>query len=86
MTATTSTFRTGHIGLNVTDLDRSLGFYRDLLGFEVLSEGKGRTTASPSSAATDSSRSPSGSRPRAPSPRTAPGCTTSPSPSTRSRR
>ncbi|PKV85760.1 lactoylglutathione lyase [Streptomyces sp. TLI_146] len=40
MTATTSTFRTGHIGLNVTDLDRSLGFYRDLLGFEVLSEGK----------------------------------------------
>ncbi|MFF1449499.1 VOC family protein [Streptomyces sp. NPDC058274] len=32
--------RTGHIGLNVTDLDRSLGFYRDVLGFEVLGEGK----------------------------------------------
>ncbi|MFD5078098.1 VOC family protein [Streptomyces sp. NPDC058371] len=32
--------RTGHIGLNVTDLDRSLGFYRDVLGFEVVGEGK----------------------------------------------
>ncbi|MFJ4940959.1 VOC family protein, partial [Streptomyces pseudovenezuelae] len=26
------TLRTGHIGLNVTDLDRSLAFYRDVLG------------------------------------------------------
>ncbi|MCX5184646.1 VOC family protein [Streptomyces sp. NBC_00268] len=34
------TLRTGHIGLNVTDLDRSLAFYRDVLGFGVLSEGK----------------------------------------------
>src|SRR5690625_7782575 len=25
----------GHIHLKVTDLDRALGFYRDLLGFEV---------------------------------------------------
>ncbi|MFJ4831789.1 VOC family protein [Streptomyces sp. NPDC088747] len=32
--------RTGHIGLNVTDLDRSLGLYRDVLGFEVIGEGK----------------------------------------------
>ncbi|MFE9764280.1 VOC family protein [Streptomyces sp. NPDC005808] len=32
--------RTGHIGLNVTDLDRSLGFYRDVLGFGMLGEGK----------------------------------------------
>ncbi|MGI5482768.1 VOC family protein [Streptomyces lavendofoliae] len=43
MTATTSTLRTGrlgHIGLNVTDLDRSLAFYGDVLGFEVLHEGK----------------------------------------------
>lgn len=32
--------RTGHIGLNVTDLDRSLAFYRDVLGFPVLAEGK----------------------------------------------
>ncbi|MCD0482252.1 VOC family protein [Streptacidiphilus sp. ASG 303] len=26
--------RTGHVGLNVTDLDRSTAFYRDLLGLE----------------------------------------------------
>ncbi|MCI3930721.1 VOC family protein [Streptomyces sp. AN091965] len=30
---------TGHIGLNVTDLDRSLAFYRDVIGFEVTGEG-----------------------------------------------
>lgn len=30
----------GHVGLNVTDLDRSLAFYRDVLGFAVLAEGK----------------------------------------------
>ena len=34
------TLRTGHIGLNVTDLDRSLAFYRDVLGFTPLAEGK----------------------------------------------
>lgn len=34
------TLRTGHIGLNVTDLGRSLGFYADVLGFEVIGEGK----------------------------------------------
>ncbi|MFI9582056.1 VOC family protein [Streptomyces sp. NPDC052236] len=39
MTAT-STLRTGHIGLNVTDLDRSLPFYGDTLGFDTLGEGK----------------------------------------------
>ncbi|MEZ5211646.1 VOC family protein [Gordonia sp. PP30] len=27
---------TGHIGLNVTDLDRSIAFYTGVLGFEVL--------------------------------------------------
>ncbi|MGW5850425.1 VOC family protein [Streptomyces sp. NPDC055254] len=32
--------RTGHVGLNVTDLHRSLAFYTDLLGFESLAEGK----------------------------------------------
>ncbi|MFF1696017.1 VOC family protein [Streptomyces sp. NPDC058257] len=38
---TTSTApRTGHIGLNVTDLERSLAFYRDVLGYGVLGEGK----------------------------------------------
>ncbi|WP_330330434.1 VOC family protein [Streptomyces sp. NBC_00536] len=40
MTTAISTLRTGHIGLNVTDLDRSLGFYRDALGFAQLGEGK----------------------------------------------
>ena len=34
------TLNLGHIGLNVTDLDRSLAFYRDVLGFAVLTEGK----------------------------------------------
>lgn len=34
------TLHAGHIGLNVTELDRSLAFYRDVLGFEVLAEGK----------------------------------------------
>ncbi|WP_372447248.1 VOC family protein [Streptomyces flavofungini] len=35
-----TTLRTGHVGVNVTDLDRSLAFYRDVIGFEVLAEGK----------------------------------------------
>ncbi|MGW5738893.1 MULTISPECIES: VOC family protein [Streptomyces] len=39
MTAT-STLRTGHVGLNVTDIERSLAFYRDVIGYEVLGEGK----------------------------------------------
>ncbi|MEV6961211.1 VOC family protein [Streptomyces sp. NPDC051207] len=34
------TLRTGHIGLNVTDIERSLAFYRDVLGFALLAEGK----------------------------------------------
>ncbi|MFK4120863.1 VOC family protein [Streptomyces longwoodensis] len=34
------TMRTGHIGLNVTDLDRSLAFYRDVLDFVLVGEGK----------------------------------------------
>ncbi|MFJ3171196.1 VOC family protein [Streptomyces roseus] len=40
MTAVISKLRTGHVGLNVTDLARSLAFYRDVLGFEPLGEGK----------------------------------------------
>ncbi|MBT2380719.1 glyoxalase [Streptomyces sp. CB00316] len=32
--------QTGHIGLNVTDLDRSIAFYREVFDFEVLGEGK----------------------------------------------
>ncbi|MFD4247234.1 VOC family protein [Streptomyces sp. NPDC058525] len=47
MTSVISKLRTGHVGLNVTDLDRSLAFYRDALGFQVLGEGKeeGRRSA-----------------------------------------
>ncbi|MEV6953243.1 VOC family protein [Streptomyces sp. NPDC051183] len=40
MTAVIGKLRTGHVGLNVTDLDRSLVFYRDVLGFGLLGEGK----------------------------------------------
>ncbi|MCC9309825.1 VOC family protein [Kitasatospora sp. RB6PN24] len=29
-------FKTGHIGLNVTDLDRSRAFYQQVFGFEVV--------------------------------------------------
>ncbi|MEU9982560.1 VOC family protein [Streptomyces sp. NPDC050856] len=32
--------QTGHVGLNVTDLDRSLAFYREVFDFQVLAEGK----------------------------------------------
>ncbi|MEU0358187.1 VOC family protein [Streptomyces cyaneofuscatus] len=34
------TLQTGHIGLNVTDLDRSIAFYREVFDFELLGEGK----------------------------------------------
>nr|WSX51839.1 VOC family protein [Streptomyces sp. NBC_00974] len=40
MTAVISKLRTGHVGLNVTDLARSLAFYQGALGFEPLGEGK----------------------------------------------
>ena len=29
-------FRTGHVGINVTDLDRSTAFYRTVFGFDVV--------------------------------------------------
>lgn len=32
--------QTGHVGLNVTDLDRSIAFYTKVFDFEVLGEGK----------------------------------------------
>ncbi|MEU0647117.1 VOC family protein [Streptomyces umbrinus] len=38
--STTTALRIGHTGLNVTDLDRSLAFYRDVLGFTMIAEGK----------------------------------------------
>ncbi|MYR40732.1 VOC family protein [Streptomyces sp. SID5910] len=38
--AEAKTLQTGHVGLNVTDVDRSLAFYRAVFGFEVMAEGK----------------------------------------------
>jgi lactoylglutathione lyase len=35
---TAPALRTGHVGLNVTDLGRSVDFYRQVFGFEVLGE------------------------------------------------
>ena len=32
--------KTGHIGLNVTDLEHSQEFYRDILGFELIGESR----------------------------------------------
>ncbi|MDG4863583.1 VOC family protein [Streptomyces sp. T-3] len=32
--------KTGHVGLNVTDLDRSVDFYVKVFGFEVIGEGR----------------------------------------------
>ncbi|MDH6118390.1 VOC family protein [Kitasatospora sp. GAS204B] len=34
-----TSLQTGHVGLNVTDLDRSRAFYQRILGFELLGEG-----------------------------------------------
>ncbi|WP_037601409.1 VOC family protein [Streptacidiphilus rugosus] len=36
----TASLRTGHVGINVTDLDRSVAFYRDVLGLEELGGSK----------------------------------------------
>ncbi|MGW1741851.1 VOC family protein [Nocardia sp. NPDC001965] len=38
-TAVAPQLATGHIGLNVSELDRSARFYRDVLGFEELATG-----------------------------------------------
>lgn len=35
-----ASLKTGHVGVNVTDIDRSRGFYQQVFGFEVLNEGK----------------------------------------------
>jgi len=41
MTATVSgTLATGHVGLNVSDLERSERFYREAFGFEVMAESR----------------------------------------------
>ncbi|TQS25934.1 VOC family protein [Microbispora sp. KK1-11] len=36
-------FTTGHVGLNVSDLDRSVGFYRKVFGFDVAGESADET-------------------------------------------
>jgi lactoylglutathione lyase len=38
--STAKTLTTGHVGLNVTDLDRSLTFYRTVFDFDVMAEGE----------------------------------------------
>ncbi|MFI6847182.1 VOC family protein [Kitasatospora sp. NBC_00085] len=38
-TLSSTTLQTGHVGLNVTDLDRSIAFYRRTLGLELINEG-----------------------------------------------
>jgi lactoylglutathione lyase len=40
-TATGTAFRTGHVGLNVSDLPRARQFYQQVFGFEVLGESTG---------------------------------------------
>jgi catechol 2,3-dioxygenase-like lactoylglutathione lyase family enzyme len=40
-TATPKVLNTGHIGLNVTDLDRSRAFYQRVFGFDVLAQADG---------------------------------------------
>jgi len=39
-TETLKSLRTGHVGLNVTDVDRSTAFYRAALGLEAMGEGR----------------------------------------------
>ncbi|GAC68598.1 VOC family protein [Gordonia soli] len=39
MTTTTPRLITGHVGLNVTDIDRSTAFYRQVFGWDVQGEG-----------------------------------------------
>jgi lactoylglutathione lyase len=36
-----TSFATGHVGLNVADLDRSIGFYADVFGWDVKQRGDG---------------------------------------------
>lgn len=40
MSSVTPAFQTGHIGLNVTDLERSMQFYQAVFGFSVTGESR----------------------------------------------
>jgi len=39
-TSRTAPYATGHIGLNVTDLRRSMAFYQEVFGFDALAESR----------------------------------------------
>ncbi|RKQ86307.1 glyoxalase/bleomycin resistance protein/dioxygenase superfamily protein [Solirubrobacter pauli] len=41
MSAIATTFATGHVGLNVTDLERSVAFYQRVFGWSVRGRGDG---------------------------------------------
>jgi catechol 2,3-dioxygenase-like lactoylglutathione lyase family enzyme len=41
MVVSMTTFATGHVGLNVADLDRSVGFYGAIFGFDIQGRGDG---------------------------------------------
>src|SRR5689334_17799222 len=41
MTALATTFAPGHVGLNVADLERSIGFYTQVFGWSVSGRGDG---------------------------------------------
>jgi catechol 2,3-dioxygenase-like lactoylglutathione lyase family enzyme len=41
MSALATTFATGHVGLNVADLDRSIDFYVSVFGWDVKGRGDG---------------------------------------------
>jgi lactoylglutathione lyase len=41
MTALTTSFATGHVGLNVADLERSIAFYSRVFGWSVSGRGDG---------------------------------------------
>ena len=45
----------GHVHLKVADLDRALGFYCDVLGFELSSASAPRRRSSPRAATTTTS-------------------------------
>lgn len=42
MTETARALSIGHVGLNVTDLDRSVAFYAEVFGLRLLDEGRER--------------------------------------------